>query len=227
MIFLCLGDSLTAGYPGYNPSYDGISQGYGNNNSQYEFWLKQKCIEFMWENEGKDLNIYKELIFINKGIPGELTSDLLARIQVDLISVKPKPDYSIIIGGTNDLGWGRRIEEIFENIKKLHEISRKNDIISIGATIPPIRMEQSNIEYNKSKIQLNKLLKSYYNENDIPFVDLYNKMRDIHGNLRKECAYIDGLHFSVEGYKQMGFIIFEDAIKEIIGEKFELLDPYS
>ena len=47
MIFLCLGDSLTAGYPGYDPAEDGFSQGYGSYNSQYEFWLKKKCIEFI------------------------------------------------------------------------------------------------------------------------------------------------------------------------------------
>jgi len=217
MIFLCFGNSLTAGYPGYDPAPDGISHGHGNFESQYEYWLKELCIEYI-ENKssGIDKNISKELVFMNKGIPGELTSNLLARIHVDLLDVKPKPDYSIIIGGTNDLGWGVSNEKIFENIKKLHTISRENGIFSIGGTIPPVRTEQSFGTYNKRKIKLNKILVSYFNNNGIPFADLYIGMLDEKGNLKKNYAYIDGLHFSVEGYKQMGTTIFNDVIKAII-----------
>ena len=116
MIFLCLGDSLTAGYPGYDPASDGISKGYGNYNSQYEFWLKDLCLEHLERKLGKIENI--ELLFVNKGIPGELTSNFLTRINYDLLSYKPKPNYSIIIGGTNDLGWGIPNEKIMENIKR-------------------------------------------------------------------------------------------------------------
>ncbi len=221
MIFLCLGDSLTAGYPGYDPAPDGISEGYGNYNSQYEFWLKKLCIEYI---EGKGRKIDEEtsndLLFVNKGIPGELTSNFLQRINYDLLSYKPKPNYSIIIGGTNDLGWGIPNEKIFENIKKLHEISREFKIFSIGGTIPPIRMEQSNKAYNKRKIALNNMLRDYFNDNKIPFADLYIGMINEEENLKKECAYIDGLHFSVEGYKQMGTTIFNDAIKAIIEKKY-------
>ena len=221
MIFLCLGDSLTAGYPGYDPAPDGISKGYGNYNSQYEFWLKKLCIEYI-EAKGRkiDEETNNDLLFVNKGIPGELTSNFLQRINYDLLSYKPKPNYSIIVGGTNDLGWGIPNEKIFENIKKLHEISREFNILSIGGTIPPIRMEQSNRAYNKRKITLNKLLRNYFNDNKIPFADLYIGMINEEGNLKKECAYIDGLHFSVEGYKQMGTTIFKDAIKAIIEKKY-------
>ena len=221
MIFLCLGDSLTAGYPGYDPAPDGISKGYGNYNSQYEFWLKKLCIEYIKAKGRKiDEESNNDLLFVNKGIPGELTSNFLQRINYDLLSYKPKPNYSIIIGGTNDLGWGIPNEKIFENIKKLHEISREFNIFSIGGTIPPIRMEQSSRAYNKRKIALNNMLRDYFNDNNIPFADLYIGMINEEGNLKKECAYIDGLHFSVEGYKQMGTTIFKDAIKAIIEKKY-------
>ncbi len=221
MIFLCFGDSLTAGYPGYDPADDGISHGHGNFRSQYEFWLKQLCLDHVEEKLGKVTeDLSEDLLFINKGIPGELSSNLLGRINVDMLMVKPKPDYSIICGGTNDLGWGKKNEDILQNIKKLHGISRDFGIISIGSTIPPIRVEQSSGAYNKRKIQLNEMLIDYFTLNDIPYADLYNGMVDENGNLKLECAYIDGLHFSVEGYKCMGTVIFDDAIKGIIDNHF-------
>ena len=221
MIFLCLGDSLTAGYPGYDPGPDGISRGYGNPKSQYEYWLKNLCLDHLEKNLGAiDDEIINNLIFINKGVPGELTTNLLGRINYDLLNIKPKPKYSIILGGTNDLGWSIPNGDILKNVEELHTISRSFNIFSIGGTIPPIRMEQSYDSYNKKKIELNEELISYFNENSIPFADLYNGMVDDEGNLSEKFAYIDGLHFSVEGYKQMAKILFNDAIKLIIEKKY-------
>lgn len=221
MIFLCLGNSLTAGYPGYDPAPDGISKGYGNPKSQYEFWLKNLCLEYLEKKLGTlDNEIANGLLFINKGIPGELTSNFLRRIDFDLLKISPKPTYSIIIGGTNDLGWNVANEKIFGNIKELHTISRDFGILTIGGTIPPVRTEHSFGSYKKRKIELNQMLQSFFTENEIPFANLYNGMMDDEGNLIKECAYVDGLHFSVEGYKQMGKVIFKDAIKAIIEMKY-------
>ncbi|MFX0071105.1 MAG: hypothetical protein ACFFAO_08445, partial [Candidatus Hermodarchaeota archaeon] len=62
MIFLCLGNSLTAGYPGYDPAPDGISQGYGNKESQYEYWLKKFCLDHLERSLGN----------INDEIPNSL-----------------------------------------------------------------------------------------------------------------------------------------------------------
>ncbi|MFX1238896.1 MAG: GDSL-type esterase/lipase family protein, partial [Promethearchaeota archaeon] len=208
---------LTAGFPGFSPAIDGISQGYGNERSQYEYWLKKNCLLYLkkinLDCKGLHSNPFQ---FINKGIPGELTSDLLQRISQDLVQRNPIPSHSIIIGGTNDLGWGINIKKIHDNIAKLHEISNEHGISSIGATIPPIRAEKASKSYKQKKILFNNLLKSYFKENSIACVDLYSGMSDEHGNLRKEYAYIDGLHFSVEGYKKMGELIFEKAIKNII-----------
>ena len=222
MIFLCLGNSLTAGYPGHDPNPDGIyTESHGNIESQYEFWLKNLCFEHLKTNFINFNNeIVNNLIFINRGVPGELTSHFFRRFKIDLLRIKPKPDYSIIIGGTNDLGWGIKNDEIFKNIKELHEISRDNGIFSIGGTIPPIRMEQSSKSYNKRNIELNDMLKLFFKENRIPFADLYKGMMDEDGNLKNECAYLDGLHFSVEGYKQMGEIIFKDAVKDIMEKHY-------
>jgi len=217
MIFLCLGNSLTSGYPGYSPSINGISNGYGDEKSQYEYWLYNYCIEFLEKNLGKiDDYIMEDLKFINKGIPGELTRNLLNRIEIDLLNYSPKPDYSIIIGGTNDLGWGISNEKIFENIKSLHIQSKNKTIKSIGATIPPIRQESTSGNYHERKFRLNQELEAYFKREEIPYADLFNGMADAQGNLKPEYAYSDGLHFSVQGYKEMGLVIFEDVVKNLL-----------
>ncbi len=223
MIFLCLGNSLTSGYPGYSPSIDGITKGYGNPQSQYEYWLKEFCLdylnnEFLKFNENSKINIE----FVNKGIPGELTDDLFRRIDTDLIYYIPKPSYSIILGGSNDLGWNSDVDKIFNNIKQLHITSRNNGIISIGAIIPPIRGENFMIGFNKKKSQLNQKLKEYFIENNIPYADLNVGMADKNGDLKKDYANPDGIHFTVEGYYQMAYVIFKEAVKKIISSNYSI-----
>ncbi|TFF99862.1 MAG: hypothetical protein EU541_03795 [Promethearchaeota archaeon] len=221
MIVLCLGNSLTAGYPGYSPAIDGVSKGYGDIKSQYEFWLKHYCLEYLEKNLGS-VNDYilENLIFVNKGVPGELTRNLLNRIAPDLLNYLPKPNYSIIIGGTNDLGWGISEEKIINNLQALHMRSRDENITSIGATIPPIRQEQSSPHYNRRKVSINRKLISFFKKYEIPYADLYHGMANNKGNLRKDCAYSDGLHFSAEGYRIMGKVLFKDVFKSIVISKW-------
>ena len=65
------------------------------------------------------------------------------------------------------------------------------------------------------------MLIDYFSENQIPYADLYRGMLDEQGNLHKSYAYADGLHFSEEGYQQMGTVLFEDAVKPLIRRHYD------
>lgn len=206
MNLYCLGGSLTAGYPGYSPSQKKISNGEGIVESQYEYWL-EKLIK---ENFDK----ISSLRIINKGMYGEISSDLLKRINRDIIQTILTPDRCIIIIGTNDLFSKTSIEDILKNIKSLHEICHEHNIPTIGATIPPIQNEQEKEDYKEKKMTLNMQLESYFIQKNIPYCDLFNGMMDENGNLDEIFAVSDGIHFSVEGYKKMAKLIFYQALKE-------------
>jgi len=218
MIFLCFGNSLTAGWPGYYPPSDGISRGNGNFQSQYEYWLKRYCVEYIEKKLNKEkVSISKEIIFVNKGIPGDTSTGLLYRIN-DLIAYNPKPNYSIIIIGTNDLGWSSSTQKILKNIMDLHRISKDNKIFSIGGLIPPITKRASSQRYDIIQSDFNEELKDFFIKNNIPFTD-YSYMKDEENYLKPEFTTGDGIHFSVEGYKHMGLSLFENVIKHIIDKE--------
>jgi len=218
LIFLCFGDSLTAGYPGYNPHIDGVSRGNGNIQSQYEYWLKKYCIEYLEaKNASKDHKNGEELIFINKGVPGDTSSGLLYRVERDLLNIEPKPDYSIIIIGTNDLGWASSTDKIFKNIKKLHSLSRENGIISIGGLIPPVTRHCTEPRWERAREKLNENLYQYFNKNNIKFTE-HTYMMDNKGYLKQDYTSGDGVHFSVAGYHQMGYSIFQNVLKYVIDQ---------
>ena len=216
MIFSCLGDSLTAGYPGYSPTLDGITKGNGNYHSQYEYWLKKYSLEYIEEKTGSlDIDIAKNLLFINKGIPGDTSTGLLRRIDRDVFKFGPKPDYVIIIIGTNDLGWGSNSDKIIANIKKLHTLSITEKIKPIGGFIPPLTKRASSPQFDIVRYDFNEELRKFFIENEVLFTT-HSYMTDEEGYLRQEYTSGDGVHFSVAGYEKMGFSLFEEVLKLLL-----------
>lgn len=215
IIIGCLGDSLTDGHPGYSCYYERGE----NDQSNYQFWLTariRKAFEPMPEKQ------VTEIICINKGICGEITEQIARRLYPEIIytvqdTYKQKPDFIIIIGGTNDLGWGIDPDQIVKNIADMHHICKNEGITSIGATIPPTRFE-NNKGYTTKKTGTNQKLRQFFLSHGISFVDLYAGMGTNANdpNLRPEFDYGDGLHFSVAGYKKMGDLIYEVCRQKVM-----------
>ncbi|MCP4761335.1 MAG: hypothetical protein GY870_06110 [archaeon] len=222
IIIGCIGDSLTDGHPAYSNYYRG-----GNEQSQYQYWI-DRCIK----EDFSELMLKHDIsiLFENKGICGEITSQIKRRLYPEIINsrfvkkIKQKPDIVIIVGGTNDLGWGITDNEIINNLTEMHLNCKEEGIRSIGATIPPTRFEHEP-EYNKQKMFVNKKLIEFFKIENIPYTDLYRKMGiSINDeNLKPEYDVGDGLHFSVSGYRGMGNSIYEDAFKEVLNAVLNII----
>jgi lysophospholipase L1-like esterase len=209
IIIACLGDSLTDGYPAYS-CYDG--NGY-DKKSCYQYWLRERIHA---DFTGIDLE------FINRGICGEITAQIEDRLYPEVIGHRKiaygrKPDMVLIVGGTNDLGWGIDTAVIVDNIKKMHNACKKEGIISIGATIPPSRYE-AEITYGPRKQQANTYIREFLDSQNLACADLFMGMGDPsnHGNLKPAYDAGDGLHFSAQGYRKMGEVIYEEGCRQVI-----------
>ena len=120
--FVAMGDSLTVGFI---PACL-ASQPYSN-------FLKDCANSFLKELGMKDAI---RISIINRGVNGDLTSNMLLRFKQDVVDLKP--DYVIILGGSNDIGWGFPIEEIFFNLQRMFEIAIDGGIKPIGCTVPSV-----------------------------------------------------------------------------------------
>ena len=210
-----LGDSLTDGHPGYSCYYE-TGENYQSN---YQYWLTERIKEAFDRESGQET---VEIICVNKGICGEITEQIARRLYNEIIynihnSYKQRPDFIIIIGGTNDLGWGIEPDQIVKNIADMHSICKNEGIMSIGATIPPTCFENDK-RYNTQKTRTNQKLRRFFTSFGILFADLYTGMgTDLNNsNLKPEYDFGDGLHFSVAGYKKMGYLIYEECIQKAI-----------
>jgi lysophospholipase L1-like esterase len=165
-----------------------------------------------WSNFNKDFFINNP--FVNRGIGGQTTPQMLIRFKPDVVNLNPKA--VVILAGINDIAenTGRvTIENIAENIISMAEIAKANEIkVFICSTLPAIDFPWSpGMDPGPKVVKLNSILKNYCDSNNIPYVDYFSAMSDEKGGLKvPEYTTADDLvHPNLAGYKVMEKIILK------------------
>ena len=148
--------------------------------------------------------------FLNRGMVGELTDDMAERFGSDVLG--PRPDAVIILGGSNDLGWGINPSSVAEKLAGMYDQARRNGVRPVSCTVPSVRGYDEGI---KPRLQLNGLIKRYSEALGVTCVDLFTATSDSAGRLREEYSN-DGLHLSPRGYEAMGEAVFSEAVQGMI-----------
>jgi len=200
---VALGDSLTVGFQSY-----GLGEDMGKS-TPYTTVLTDR-ISRDFPSDSLVIEI------VNKGIVGELSEQMLARFGSDVIRLTP--GVVIILGGSNDLGWGLAPRDIFRNLSEMYRLSLENQITPIACTVPSI------IGYDEGippRIELNGLLQEHCRKIGIRCVDVFRATLD-QGTSRLASQYSsDGLHLSSEGYRKMAAVIYEEGLRPVLSAIFE------
>ena len=169
-----------------------------------------------WSNFDKDFFI--ENPFVNRGISGQTTPQMLVRFKPDVVNLNPKA--VVILAGINDIAGNTgpiSLKNTAENIISMAEIAKANNIkVYICSTLPAIDFPWSpGLEPGPKVIKLNSILKNYCDQNNITYVDYFTSMADDKGGLKvPEYTTADDLvHPNLAGYKVMEKIILS-ALKQ-------------
>ncbi|TXG39042.1 GDSL-type esterase/lipase family protein [Seonamhaeicola maritimus] len=157
--------------------------------------------------------------FINRGISGQTSPQMLVRFRPDVIELNP--DVVIIHAGTNDIAENRgpiSIKRIAGNIFSMAELAKENGIQVILASVLPATSYSwsPSIEPADKIIELNKQIKAYAETNNIIYLDYYSLMVNENGGFKKELGR-DTVHPNAEGYKVMEPLV-KKAIKLALKE---------
>ncbi|MHA1958907.1 MAG: SGNH/GDSL hydrolase family protein [Candidatus Thorarchaeota archaeon] len=194
---LGFGDSLTAGTPGYDAEH-----GWGDERSQYGFWIVESA-------RVEDIVVR----FDNKGVPGELAEWMLPRLD-SLLKVN-EYDIIIILGGSNDIGWGKGVDPVYGDLVGLWKRAKESSKHVVGCTIPPIASRFPLIQ--EKQVKLNSMILRYGEDNThLVAVDVFTQLADKDGLLQRPYDSGDGLHLSAEGYRKMGEEIWKSGISGIV-----------
>src|SRR5918994_1684043 len=142
--------------------------------------------------------------YINRGISGETTSQMLVRFQSDVIKLRPK--VVVILGGINDLARNtgpKTLKTIEGNLASMVTLARDNGIYVVLASLLPVRDYDTANDSRPDQIRrINRWIKQYATEHGVTYLDYYSAMADGKGLLKDELSN-DGLHPNSRGYQVM------------------------
>lgn len=149
--------------------------------------------------------------FINRGISGQTTPQMLLRFHQDVIELKPTK--VVILAGINDIAENTgpiTVDEIIKNIVSMVELANANKIKVVLCSVLPANHFNWNtkLEPADKVIALNKFIKLYADKNKISYVDYYTAMVDTRNGLDKKYGE-DGVHPNLEGYKVMEVLVLK------------------
>ncbi|MDT7830723.1 SGNH/GDSL hydrolase family protein [Pricia sp. S334] len=170
-----------------------------------------------WLNKRPEF--FKAKPYINRGISGQTTPQMLVRFRQDVVDLKPK--VVVILAGTNDIAGNTgpsTLKMIADNIKSMAEIATANDIkVVLSSTLPAFDYPwKPGLGPAPKIIELNKMIRSYAEENGHVYLDYFSAMADDRNGLPKKYAH-DEVHPTVEGYKVMEPLV-EEAISEALSK---------
>jgi lysophospholipase L1-like esterase len=158
-------------------------------------WIRRSP-KFFAENPG----------YVDRGISGQTTPQMLIRFRPDVIALKPK--VVVILAGTNDIAGNTgpmTLEMIEDNLASMSELAKANGIKVVLSSVMPVcdyHRPQTERRPPSQIVKLNEWIKDYCAKNNFVYLDYYNSMLDDQNFLKKEIT-ADGLHPNEAGYAIM------------------------
>ncbi|MGQ8336962.1 SGNH/GDSL hydrolase family protein [Sunxiuqinia sp. A32] len=174
-------------------------------NSITDFWISN-FPEYFSEND-----------YIDRGISGQTTPQMLVRFRADVINLKPA--VVTILAGTNDIAGNTgpsTLEMIADNIFSMAELAKANGIKVILCSVLPAfdYPWKPGLEPAPKIVELNKMIKKYAEKNDCIYLDYFSAMVDDRLGMKAEYSG-DGVHPNKEGYQVM-MPLCDAAIKKAL-----------
>lgn len=186
---VALGDSTTAGTPGFQSPLEAPPAGRGDETSQYAYWL-------MHAQPGWDV--------LNRGVNGERSDQIAARVMRDVIDLAPAA--VIIIAGVNDVYQGREVAHVTAQLREMYDRAAHAGIRIVAGSIVPYNTATP--DQNDRMHRINDWIRLQVRADPgVVFVDTRAAVAGP-GSPDSLTESPDGLHPSPRGYRLMA-----DAIR--------------
>ncbi len=158
--------------------------------------------------------------YLNRGISGQTTPQMLVRFWPDVIALKPK--VVVILAGTNDIAGntGPSTPQMIEdNFMSMADLAKANNIRVVLASILPAASYpwKPGIDPVEQIRALNNWLRNYSAANGCIYLDYYSAMVDADNGMKKELT-LDGVHPNPAGYAVMAPLA-EKAIAQALATR--------
>ena len=202
---VCFGDSLTLGFQSpTSENVTGASTPYGD---LLQEWMGPRGI------------------ISTRGVCGETTKEMLGRYKGDVLDMAPH--CVVILGGTNDLGWGLPPEKVLTNLSLLYSQALDMGIQPIAVTVPsisglspstPLKPDEERFltEAVRTRVRLNQGIQDLSYQWQFPLIDLF--LHTSQGPTRFLAPEFsnDGLHLTTAGYTKLAELVWEEVLVPVL-----------
>ena len=155
--------------------------------------------------------------WLNRGIGGQTTPQMLIRFKQDVIDLKPT--VVVILAGINDIAQNTgptTLEAIMDNISGMALLAKANGIkVILSSVLPAYDFPwRPGLEPSGKVITLNKMINRFAEENNIHYLDYFTFLVDSRNGMKKEYSN-DEVHPTLAGYKVMEPLV-EKAIEAVL-----------
>ncbi len=186
---------------------------------------KSTEIVFMGNSITEEWKKYSPLFFnsnsyINRGISGQTTGQILMRFKADVVKLNPK--IVVLLCGTNDIAENQgpiTLENIENNIASMIDIAKSNNIKIILCSVLPVNEYpwKKSIKPVEKINKLNIWLKEYSQNNNILYLDYFSSFVDEDKGMKTKYSK-DGVHPNKAGYDLMETLVNKAILSVKIGE---------
>ena len=168
-----------------------------------------------WINKRPDFFNSKK--YINRGISGQTTPQMLLRFRQDVIALKPA--VVVILAGINDIAENTgpySVETTSGNIFSMCELAKQNGIkVILCSVLPALDFKwKPGLDPAKKVVALNSVLKAYADKNKFFYTDYFSAMVNEKLGLKDELG-TDGVHPNEAGYAIMEPILEKNIFKAL------------
>lgn len=195
---VAIGDSTTAGTPGYQSPREAPPRGAGDETSQYAYWL-------MKAHPGWEV--------INQGVNAQRSDTIAARFDEDVLA--RKPEVVVILAGVNDVYQGRPAQHVKDQLAAMYQRARAAGIHVVAGTIIPYNTATA--DQNARMREINTWIRSQADAGLVTFVDTRAAVAAA-DDPDKLAGSPDGLHPDVAGYRRMADAI-APAIERVLAAR--------
>jgi len=193
---VALGDSTTAGTPGFRSPLESPPDGDGDERSQFAWWLMQR---------------HPDWSVLNRGVNGERSDQIRTRFDRDVVGASP--DAVVIIAGVNDIYQGRAAAAVIAELRAMYDAARAHGLPLVAGTIIPF--DTATPDQNARMAAVNAWIHEHArSERGIVFCDTRAAV-EAPGLPDRLSESPDGLHPSVDGYRLMALAL-EPAIRQAL-----------
>jgi lysophospholipase L1-like esterase len=178
-------------------------------------FLGDSVTEYWGARSGK---WFEDKGWINRGIGGQTTAQLLLRERTDALNFHP--DAIVLEGGSNDMRLGFASEEIIERFRTMGELAEAHHIAVFVETMTPTCdcfRQLSGLRSVDRIRQLNEMLANMCREKRWILIDVSSPLANAEGHMKKELT-VDGVHPNDAGYALM-YPRVEQALRSFMSNK--------